>query len=69
MHKDCEGHTATHLLEGSLTMSSQAGGVDNGKPQMHPEMSAQPCYSGFVLDPDGNNIEAVSFCGKWNGQP
>ena len=50
-------------------MFSQAGGADNGKPRIHPEMSAQPYYSGFVFDPDGNNVEAVSFSGKWNGQP
>ena len=36
----------------------QAGGADNGAPgireQYHPNY-----YGGFVLDPDGNNIEAV----------
>jgi catechol 2,3-dioxygenase-like lactoylglutathione lyase family enzyme len=35
----------------------EAGGTDNGAPGLrwyHPEY-----YSGYVLDPDGNNIEAV----------
>ncbi|WBU53727.1 VOC family protein [Paracoccus sp. SCSIO 75233] len=35
-----------------------AGGTDNGAPGLRPEYS--PGYYGaFVLDPDGNNIEAV----------
>ena len=36
----------------------EAGGIDNGKPGVratyHPHY-----YGGYVLDPDGNNIEAV----------
>ena len=53
----------------SLIKFRHAGGTDNGKPHMSLEMSAQPYYSGFVFDPDGNNVEAVSFSGKWNGLP
>ena len=35
-----------------------AGGVDNGTPGLRPEYS--PTYYGaFLLDPDGNNVEAV----------
>ena len=35
-----------------------AGGRDNGQPGLRPEY--HPTYYGaFVLDPDGNNIEAV----------
>ena len=35
-----------------------AGGRDNGKPGLRPEY--HPSYYGaFVLDPDGNNVEAV----------
>ncbi len=35
-----------------------AGGRDNGRPGLRPEY--HPTYYGaFVLDPDGNNIEAV----------
>jgi catechol 2,3-dioxygenase-like lactoylglutathione lyase family enzyme len=35
-----------------------AGGKDNGKPGLRPEYHAN-YYGAFVLDPDGNNIEAV----------
>jgi catechol 2,3-dioxygenase-like lactoylglutathione lyase family enzyme len=35
-----------------------AGGKDNGKPGLR-ENYAPTYYAAFVLDPDGNNIEAV----------
>jgi catechol 2,3-dioxygenase-like lactoylglutathione lyase family enzyme len=35
-----------------------AGGHDNGAPGLRPEYHANS-YGAFVLDPDGNNIEAV----------
>jgi catechol 2,3-dioxygenase-like lactoylglutathione lyase family enzyme len=35
-----------------------AGGRDNGAPGLRPEYSAG-YYGAFVLDPDGNNVEAV----------
>jgi catechol 2,3-dioxygenase-like lactoylglutathione lyase family enzyme len=35
-----------------------AGGVDNGAPGLRPQYAAD-YYAAFVLDPDGNNIEAV----------
>jgi catechol 2,3-dioxygenase-like lactoylglutathione lyase family enzyme len=34
------------------------GGRDNGEPGLRPEYSGQ-YFAAFVLDPDGNNIEAV----------
>jgi catechol 2,3-dioxygenase-like lactoylglutathione lyase family enzyme len=34
------------------------GGRDNGKPGLRPEYHAH-YYGAFVIDPDGNNIEAV----------
>jgi predicted lactoylglutathione lyase len=34
-------------------------GKDIGKPGIREEMSRQPYYAAFILDPDGNNIEAV----------
>ncbi len=37
-----------------------AGGVDNGAPGPRPEYG-ETYYAAFVLDPDGNNIEAVTF--------
>lgn len=38
----------------------KAGGKDNGPPGPRPEYS-KGYYAGFVIDPDGNNIEAVYF--------
>jgi catechol 2,3-dioxygenase-like lactoylglutathione lyase family enzyme len=35
-----------------------AGGRDNGPPGLRPEYHAG-YYGAFVLDPDGNNVEAV----------
>jgi catechol 2,3-dioxygenase-like lactoylglutathione lyase family enzyme len=40
------------------TAALDAGATDNGAPGLRPEYS--PSYYGaFVLDPDGNNVEAV----------
>lgn len=38
-----------------------AGGTDNGAPGLRPTASGYPSgyYAAFVLDPDGNNMEAV----------
>jgi catechol 2,3-dioxygenase-like lactoylglutathione lyase family enzyme len=36
----------------------EAGGVDNGGPGLRPHYHAA-YYAAFVLDPDGNNVEAV----------
>jgi predicted lactoylglutathione lyase len=36
----------------------EAGGRDNGPPGLRPEYHAG-YYGAFVLDPDGNNVEAV----------
>ena len=35
-----------------------AGGVDNGRPGLRPHYHSG-YYAAFVLDPDGNNVEAV----------
>ncbi len=40
-----------------------AGGRDNGPPGLRPQYHPG-YYAAFVLDPDGNNIEAV-----WHGAP
>lgn len=41
------------------TAAVAAGGQDNGAPGLRPHY--QPTYYGaFVLDPDGNNVEAVN---------
>jgi catechol 2,3-dioxygenase-like lactoylglutathione lyase family enzyme len=36
-----------------------AGGTDNGRPGLRPQYHAT-YYGAFVLDPDGNNVEAVT---------
>jgi uncharacterized protein (DUF1330 family)/catechol 2,3-dioxygenase-like lactoylglutathione lyase family enzyme len=36
----------------------EAGGKDNGAPDLRPDYAAD-YYAAFVLDPDGNNVEAV----------
>jgi len=47
------------LLVDSFYASAMAsGGRDNGKPDLCPEYHPN-YYGGFVLDPDGHNIEAV----------
>jgi catechol 2,3-dioxygenase-like lactoylglutathione lyase family enzyme len=49
-----DGHEAVHRFH---TAGLAAGGIDNGPPgdrHYHPGY-----YAAFVLDPDGNNIEAV----------
>ncbi|HEY2371800.1 MAG TPA: VOC family protein [Gaiellaceae bacterium] len=38
--------------------ATRAGGTDNGPPGIRPEYSGR-YYAAFVLDPDGNNVEAV----------
>jgi catechol 2,3-dioxygenase-like lactoylglutathione lyase family enzyme len=38
--------------------ATRNGGTDNGGPGVRPEYSGH-YYAAFVLDPDGNNVEAV----------
>ena len=45
-----------------------AGGQDNGPPGPRPQYHAQ-YYGAFVLDPDGNNIEAVCHHEAGAGAP
>lgn len=40
------------------------GGTPNGDPGIRGQMSRQPYYSAYVIDPAGNNIEAVCLSGK-----
>ncbi len=37
-----------------------AGGRDNGPPGVRPQYD-ETYYGAFVLDPDGNNVEAVTY--------
>ncbi|MBC9248596.1 VOC family protein [Paracoccus sp. 11-3] len=45
-------------VEAFYTAAINAGGQDNGGPGLRPHYSPD-YYAAFVLDPDGNNIEAV----------
>ena len=38
----------------------KGGGKDNGEPGLRPDY-AKNYYAAFVLDPDGNNVEAVTL--------
>jgi catechol 2,3-dioxygenase-like lactoylglutathione lyase family enzyme len=66
-----EVRTPTHLafharsrkaIEGFHAAALKAGGKDNGEPGPREGYAA---YAAFVLDPDGNNVEAVI----WKGEP
>lgn len=46
------------LVDSFYKAALKAGGKDNGAPGMRPHYHAN-YYGAFVLDPDGNNIEAV----------
>lgn len=49
------------------TRALAAGGRDNGAPGPRPYHPGY--YSAFILDPDGNNIEAVTDWSGWYGRP
>jgi catechol 2,3-dioxygenase-like lactoylglutathione lyase family enzyme len=67
-----EGHPAspnTHIafrakdhamIQAFHAAALAAGGKDNGAPGLRPEYG-KTYYAAFVLDPDENNIEAVTF--------
>src|SRR3989338_49164 len=42
------------FYEAALAAGGRDNGAPGGRPQDHPN-----CYAGFVIDPDGYNIEAV----------
>jgi catechol 2,3-dioxygenase-like lactoylglutathione lyase family enzyme len=47
-----------HAVDEFYREALQAGGRDNGAPGLRPHYH-EHYYGAFVLDPDGNNIEAV----------
>lgn len=56
-------HFAFHCSSRELVDAAQqaalaAGGIDNGAPKLMPQIHAS-YYAGFVLDPDGHNVEMV----------
>jgi catechol 2,3-dioxygenase-like lactoylglutathione lyase family enzyme len=46
------------LVDAFYEAALSAGGRDNGAPGLRPQYDAN-YYAAYVLDPDGNNIEAV----------
>jgi catechol 2,3-dioxygenase-like lactoylglutathione lyase family enzyme len=52
------GVDTTDLVDAFHAAALEAGGRDNGAPGMRPQYH-RAYYGGFVLDPDGNNVEAV----------
>jgi catechol 2,3-dioxygenase-like lactoylglutathione lyase family enzyme len=48
-------------VEAFHAVALKAGGTDNGPPGVRPTSKGYPpgYYAAFVLDPDGNNMEAV----------
>ena len=52
---ECDDRSA---VDSFYVAAIAAGGVDNGAPGLRPQYAAD-YYAAFVLDPDGNNIEAV----------
>jgi catechol 2,3-dioxygenase-like lactoylglutathione lyase family enzyme len=54
------GARTTDLVDAFHIAALAAGGTDNGAPGPRPQYHAR-YYGAFVLDPDGNNIEAISI--------
>ena len=52
----------TDLVDSFHAAALDAGGRDNGAPGLRPQYHPA-YYGGFVLDPDGNNVEAVCHHG------
>lgn len=58
-------HVAFHATDAEMVKAFHAaalaaGGTDNGAPGPRPEYGPE-YYGGFITDPDGNNIEAVTY--------
>jgi catechol 2,3-dioxygenase-like lactoylglutathione lyase family enzyme len=62
-------HGSTHLAFESPDRAAvsrfyeaalRSKGKDNGKPGLRPDY-ADNYYAAFVLDPDGNNVEAITY--------
>lgn len=53
---DAKDHQA---VDDFYRIALQAGAKDNGLPGIRKEMGIQPYYAAFVVDEEGNNIEAV----------
>lgn len=56
----CFRAKSTAEVDGFHAAALQAGGVSDGPPWLRPHDRVR-YYAAFVLDPDGNRIEAVTF--------
>jgi len=56
----CFRAKSTAEVDGFHAAALQAGGVSDGPPGLRPHDRVR-YYAAFVLDPDGNRIEAVTF--------
>lgn len=54
------------VVDGFHGAALAVGGTDHGRPGPRPEYHAS-YYGAFVLDPDGNNIEAVCHAAEGSG--
>ncbi len=52
--------TSRKAVDGFHAAALAAGAKDNGKPGLRKDYSPT-YYAAFVTDPDGNNVEAVTF--------
>jgi catechol 2,3-dioxygenase-like lactoylglutathione lyase family enzyme len=50
-----------HAVDEFYRAAVKAGGKDNGAPGLRSDY-APDYYAAYVLDPDGNNVEAVCHC-------
>jgi catechol 2,3-dioxygenase-like lactoylglutathione lyase family enzyme len=57
-----------NLVDAFYKAALTAGGRDNGKPGTRP-VYHENYYAAFVLDPDGNNVEAVCHSPLTDQQP
>ena len=59
----CLRAPGTQAVDAFHAAALQAGGVSDGAPGLRPEYHDR-YYAAFVVDPDGNKIEAVTFLPK-----
>ena len=57
-HKSLESYDFNAAIKSFHSEGIKAGGKDNGKPGPRADYSPT-YYAAFLIDPDGNNVEAV----------
>jgi catechol 2,3-dioxygenase-like lactoylglutathione lyase family enzyme len=56
----CLRATSTHAVDAFHAAALAAGGASDGAPGLRPEYNDR-YYAAFIVDPDGNKLEAVTF--------